>query len=162
MLCDGREPTLKNILILDEGFPMISTAILAPIVALLLLSTVMWAWMYITRIPAVRKAGIKLDPQLPKGEQMGQLPANVRWKADNYNHLLEQPTLFYAVAFTLALLSVGEGLNLTLAWIYVGLRIVHSLQQSLWNKIEVRFVIFLLSWLVLATLIIRAAMVVWG
>lgn len=141
---------------------MISTAILAPIVALLLLSTVMWAWMYITRIPAVRKAGIKLDPQLPKGEQMGQLPANVRWKADNYNHLLEQPTLFYAVAFTLALLSVGEGLNLTLAWIYVGLRIVHSLQQSLWNKIEVRFVIFLLSWLVLATLIIRAAMVVWG
>lgn len=141
---------------------MISTAILAPIVALLLLSTVMWGWMYITRIPAVLKAGIKLDPQLPKGEQMGQLPANVRWKADNYNHLLEQPTLFYAVAFTLALLSAGEGLNLILAWIYVGLRIVHSLQQSLWNKIEVRFVIFLLSWLVLATLIIRAAMVVWG
>ena len=93
---------------------------------------------------------------------MSQLPAPVRWKADNYNHLLEQPTLFYAVAFTLALLGAGDGLNLTLAWIYVGLRILHSLQQSLWNKIEARFIIFLLSSFVLAALIIRAAMTVWG
>jgi hypothetical protein len=162
MLCSGGTLALKNTPNLAEEFPMINTAILSPVVALLLLSTVMWAWMYITRIPAVQKAGMKLDPELPKGEQMGQLPAKVRWKADNYNHLLEQPTLFYAVAFTLALLGAGEGLNLTLAWIYVGLRIVHSLQQSLWNKIEVRFVIFLLSWFVLATLIVRAAMVVWG
>jgi hypothetical protein len=138
-----------------------STEILAPVTALLLLSSAMWVWMYITRIPAIRKAGIKLDPSLPKGQQMAELPASVRWKADNYNHLLEQPTLFYAVCLTLALLGAGEGLNATLAWWYVGLRFVHSLHQALWNKIEVRFVLFALSSLVLITLILRAAMQVW-
>jgi hypothetical protein len=138
-----------------------STAILAPVTALLILSCIMWAWMYITRIPAVSKAGMKLDPNLPKGVQMAELPARVRWKADNYNHLLEQPTLFYAVAFTLALLGAGDGLNLTLAWAYVALRVVHSLHQALWNKIEIRFVLFLLSSLVLVALVIRAALLVW-
>lgn len=138
-----------------------STEILAPVTALLLLTSAVWAWMYITRIPAIRKAGMKLDPNLPKGQQMSELPARVRWKADNYNHLLEQPTMFYAVTLTLALLGAGEGLNLTLAWCYVGLRIVHSLQQTLWNKIEVRFLLFFLSSLVLIALILRAAMIVW-
>jgi hypothetical protein len=139
-----------------------STAILAPVTALLILSCIMWAWMYLTRIPAVRRAGMKLDPDIPKGVQMAELPARVRWKADNYNHLLEQPTLFYAVAFTLALLGAGEGLNLTLAWAYVVLRVAHSLHQALWNKIEIRFVLFLLSSLVLVALVARAAMLVWS
>ena len=93
---------------------------------------------------------------------MAELPARVRWKADNYNHLLEQPTLFYAVALTLALLGAGDGLNLTLAWCYVGLRIAHTLQQAMWNKIEVRFVLFFLSSLVLIALVCRAAMLVWA
>jgi hypothetical protein len=104
---------------------------------------------------------MKLDPNLPKGQQMSELPPSVRWKADNYNHLLEQPTLFYAVALTLALLGDGEGLNVTLAWCYVGLRVVHTLQQTLWNKIEVRFVLFFLSSLVLIALVLRTAMLIW-
>lgn len=139
-----------------------STDILAPVTALLLLTCVVWAWMYITRLPAVRNAGMKLDPYLPKGQQMSELPPRVRWKADNYNHLLEQPTLFYAVALTLALLGAGEGLNVTLAWCYVGLRVIHTLQQTLWNKIEVRFMLFFLSSLVLIALVLRAALVIWG
>ena len=102
---------------------------------------------------------MKLDPDLPKGVQMAELPPHVRWKADNYNHLLEQPTLFYAVAFTLALLGAGDGLNLTLAWAYVALRVVHSLHQALWNKIEIRFV---LSSVILVALVIRAALLVWA
>jgi hypothetical protein len=138
-----------------------TTDILAPVVALLLLTSAVWVWMYMTRLPAVRQAGMKMDPNLPKGRQMSELPARVRWKADNYNHLLEQPTMFYAVALTLALLGAGEGLNVTLAWCYVGLRVIHTLQQTLWNKIEVRFVLFSLSTLVLITLIIRAASVIW-
>jgi hypothetical protein len=139
-----------------------STEILSPVIALLLLTCVVWAWMYITRIPAIQKAGMKLDPDLPKGQQMAELPARVRWKADNYNHLLEQPTMFYAVALTLALLGAGDGLNATLAWCYVGLRVVHTLQQTLWNKIEVRFVLFFLSSLVLIALVLRAAQLIWG
>ena len=138
------------------------TAILAPVTALLVWTCVMWAWMYITRIPAIGKMGMKLDPDLPNGEQMSQLPARVRWKADNYNHLLEQPTVFYAVAFTLVLLGGGGGLNLTLGWLYVGIRIIHSLQQAMWNKIEVRFSLFFLSGLVLLVLILRAALMIWA
>lgn len=141
---------------------MISTAILEPVTALILLTCVMWIWMYATRLPAVRNAGMSLDPDLPNGVQMSELPAPVRWKADNYNHLLEQPTIFYATALTLALLGAGEGINLSLAWAYVGLRIVHSLHQSLWNKIELRFLIFSLSSLVLFALVIRTALAIWA
>lgn len=119
--------------------------ILAPVVALVAWSLVMWLWMYITRIPAIRRARLKLDPQAPRGEQMSTLPAAVRWKADNYNHLMEQPTIFYAIALSLALMGLGAGINLTLAWTYVGLRVVHSLVQVLINKIEVRFLLFVLS-----------------
>ncbi|MBK6510251.1 MAG: MAPEG family protein [Haliea sp.] len=139
----------------------VSTAILSPVVALLLLTSVVWAWMYATRIPAIGKLGMKLDANLPNGQQMSELPPRVRWKADNYNHLLQQPVMFYAIALTLALLGAGEGLNLTLAWWYVGLRVVHTLHQTLWNKIEIRFVLFSLSSLVLIALIVRAALLIW-
>ena len=140
----------------------VSTDILAPVVALLLLTAVAWFWMYATRLPAIAKMGMKMDPDLPKGQQMSELPPRVRWKADNYNHLLEQPTMFYAVALTLALLGAGEGLNVTLAWSYVVLRVIHTLHQTLWNKIEVRFMIFSISSLVLFVLVLRAAAVIWS
>jgi hypothetical protein len=146
----------------EEDVMPLSTDILAPVTALLLLTCVVWAWMYATRIPAIQKMGMKMDPDLPKGQQMSELPPHVRWKADNYNHLLEQPTLFYAVALTLALLGAGEGLNVTLAWCYVGLRVIHTLQQTLWNKIEVRFLLFSLSSLVLIAMVLRTAAVIWG
>jgi hypothetical protein len=133
------------------------TAIVAPVIALVLWTHVVWAWMYATRLPAIRKARLVLDPLAPRGEQMAKLPPRVRWKADNYNHLMEQPTIFYAVALSLALLGQGDGTNLTLAWIYVGLRVVHSLVQTLVNKIEVRFSVFLLSSLVLIALSVNAA-----
>ena len=133
--------------------------ILAPIVALVAWSMIMWTWMYATRLPAMFKAKMKSDPYAPRGEQMNQLPANVRWKADNYNHLMEQPTIFYAIALTLALMDAGSGVNLMLAWAYVGLRVVHSLVQAIVNKIELRFVIFVLSSLALIGLTFNAASV---
>ncbi len=133
--------------------------ILAPIVALVAWSMIMWTWMYITRIPAIQKMRMRLDPHAPRGEQMNSLPAQVRWKADNYNHLMEQPTIFYAIALALALMGEGDGINLTMAWAYVGLRVVHSLVQATWNKIEVRFGIFALSSLALIGLTFNAVMV---
>ena len=88
---------------------------------------------------------------------MATLPAPVRWKADNYNHLMEQPTLFYAIAITLALVD-PDATNRALAWAYVGLRVVHSLVQTLINKIEVRFAVFALSSIALIVLTARAAL----
>lgn len=131
--------------------------ILAAVVALVAWSMVMWTWMLATRIPAISRMRMRLDPNAPSGAQMATLPASVRWKADNYNHLMEQPTVFYAVALALALMGLGGGINLALAWAYVGLRVVHSLVQALINKIIWRFSVFVLSSLVLVALTFNAA-----
>lgn len=131
--------------------------ILAPVVALVAWTMVMWTWMYLTRIPAIVKMRMKMDPLAPRGQQMNLLPAQVRWKADNYNHLFEQPTIFFAAAIALALMEQGGGINLTIAWTYVGMRVVHSVHQATWNKIEVRFGLFALSSLVLMALIFNAS-----
>ena len=131
--------------------------ILGPVIALVAWSMLMWAWMYATRIPAIMKMKMRLDPMAPRGEQMSQLPAQVRWKADHYNHLMEQPTIFYAIALVLAVMHEGGGINLVLAWTYVGMRVVHSLVQAVVNKIEVRFALFFLSSLLLLPMIFNAA-----
>jgi hypothetical protein len=134
--------------------------ILAPLIALVLWSFVMWAWLYATRIPAMLKNKIVHDPRRPSEEFHARLPAQVRWKADNYNHLMEQPTLFYAVALTLAFIGAGAGLNGVLAWLYVGLRIAHSLVQATVNIVVLRFAIFMAASLVLLAMAVRAAIAV--
>src|SRR5688500_12306723 len=116
--------------------------ILTPVVMLAAWSMVIWAWMYVTRLPAIRRANMPLDSDAPRGEQMATLPPRVRWKAGNYNHVMEQPTVFYAIAITLALLGEGDGWAMRLVWTYVALRAVHSFVQVLWNRIEGRFSIF--------------------
>jgi hypothetical protein len=130
-------------------------ALLQPAVALAAWTFVMWAWMYVTRIPAIQRAGMKLDATVPRGEQMATLPPEVRWKADNYNHLFEQPTIFYPIVIIAALLPARGTADLALAWTYVGLRVVHSVFQATINKIEARFALFFLSSLVLLALVIR-------
>ena len=138
----------------------IDTSILAPVITLIAWSLVMWIWMYATRIPAMQKMKMTPDSEAPNGQQMSQLPADVRWKADNYTHLMEQPTIFYALAISLALLGEGDGINLMLAWGYVGLRVLHSLVQALGNKILVRFGVFVLASLVLFAMTFHALMAV--
>jgi hypothetical protein len=134
--------------------------ILKPVAILALWTMVMWVWMYITRIPAMNAA--KVDPdELVKqgGKSLDELlPAKAQWKAQNYNHLHEAPTVFYAVALALALMGEGNGLNATLAWAYVGLRIVHSIFQATINKVMIRFLIFALSSLVLMALVLHTVM----
>lgn len=137
-----------------------SQTILQPVVALLAWSMVMWAWLYATRIPAIVKGKVAMDPAMTTADLNAHLPASVRWKADNYNHLMEQPTLFYAVALTLALLDQGHGLNTAIAWGYVGLRVIHSLVQALTNIIMVRFLVFMASSVVLLALVVHAALAV--
>ncbi len=137
--------------------------ILQPVVALAIWTMIMWAWMYATRIPAMSKSQAIEDPTKlvgTTGSQLRkQLPDRVNWKADNYNHLHEQPTVFYAVALVLAVTEQGDGMNALLAWIYVGLRVAHSLVQATANKVMVRFVLFALSSVVLIALIFHATMV---
>ena len=141
---------------------MNSPAILQPAVALMAWTMVMWLWMYVTRIPAMNAA--KLDPdslaQDPTRTLDDILPAQVQWKAHNYNHLHEAPTLFYAVCLVLAVAGQGNGMSAQVAWIYVGLRVAHSIVQVTVNKVMARFVLFALSSIALIALIYHAARVV--
>ncbi len=137
--------------------------ILQPVVLLAAWTMLVWLWMYATRLPAMGKVdGLDASGMVGgKGSDLdGVLPAKTQWIAHNYNHLHENPTIFYAVALVLAFVGAGDGFNATLAWVYVVLRIVHSLVQILWNRVMVRFLIFLLSGIVLIMLTAHAAMVV--
>lgn len=143
-------------------------AILGPVVALAAWTMVMWVWMYATRIPAMNRAGIDgvtmvgstgrslRDDLVAKGE------TRASWVADNYNHLHEAPTVFYAICLVLAMIGQGDNLNATIAWAYVGLRVAHSLLQVLSNRVVIRFGLFALSSLALIALVLHASLALWA
>ena len=138
---------------------MAQHGLVAPILALVLWTLVIWIWMYATRIPAMQTAKIDLEEAARK--RVLELPPEVMWVSDNYNHLMEQPTIFYAAAFAAQLAGQADATNVALAWTYVGLRIVHSLVQCTVNRIMVRFTVFALSTIALAVMAVRTALAVY-
>ena len=139
---------------------MIGMDILQPVVALTAWTMVMWVWMYATRLPAM--VALNVDPDSlardPEARLDKLLAPQVQWKAHNYNHLHEAPTVFYAVAIVLAIIGQGDGLGAQLGWAYVVLRVIHSLVQATVNKVTVRFAVFVVSSLLLVALIVHAAL----
>jgi hypothetical protein len=131
---------------------------LLPIIILVLWTLVMMLWMYATRLPAMRAAGISFKGLVGgRGADLDKIvPAPIQWKAHNYNHLMEQPTLFYAVCLVMAVAGLGHGLDVALAWAYVGLRVAHSLVQATVNIVRYRFLLFVSASLVLIVLALRA------
>jgi hypothetical protein len=129
--------------------------ILLPVLALVLWTLIQQAWMVIARIPAMNAA--KMDPQEGQrtDELASKLPREVQFKADNYNHLMEQPTIFYATALALAIAGHGDGLNLWMAWSYAGLRVAHSIVQSTSNVVMIRFLIFALATVALVVMAVN-------
>jgi hypothetical protein len=132
-----------------------TTEFLMPVLTLVAWTLVMWVWMYATRIPAMKAAGIDPQDAAYPGTWAHRLRPGVRSVADNYNHLHEQPTIFYAVMFFAVLTGGGDATSLRLAWAYVLLRVVHSLVQATINRVIVRFSIFALATLALATITAR-------
>lgn len=136
--------------------------ILQPAAVLIAWTLVMLGWMLATRLPALRAAGIRMGSLVgtKAADADRSLPASAQWKAHNYNHLLEQPTLFYAVCGLLALAGAGDATGaIALAWAYVVLRVAHSLVQATVNRVKPRFILFMASsaCLVLLTLLALAA-----
>jgi hypothetical protein len=134
-----------------------STEILSPVLALIGWTFVMWFWLYATRLPAMRAA--RIDPaRIKRKSDLDPLPVAVQQVADNYNHLHEQPTIFYALIFYSYLTGAVDGLNIGLAWAYVVFRIVHSLIQCTVNFVPVRFMVFSAGSLVLMAIAARAVL----
>lgn len=136
--------------------------ILKPVVVLIAWTLAMLVWMLATRLPAMAKAGIRMRALVgSKGADADRsLPPEAQWKAHNYNHLMEQPTLFYAVCLVIALTGTGDGANALIAWCYVVLRIAHSLVQATVNRVRPRFILFALSSAALFALTLHAGMAV--
>ena len=127
---------------------------LTPVLALISWTFVIWGWMYATRIPAMQRAG--LNPRrIKRKDELDVLPVAVKQIADNYNHLHEQPTIFYALMFFAAMTGGADGFALRLAWIYVVLRVVHSLVQATVNKVLVRFLVFSAATIALLVFTVR-------
>jgi hypothetical protein len=127
---------------------------------MLLLTLVMAIWMYLTRVSAMKR--LRIHPQ--KGQDTSKLkdllPDEVTRISNNYNHLFEQPTVFYAVVLVIALLGHVDQVHIICAWVYTGLRIVHSLIQATVDKVYARFIVFVLSWIVLAVILIRESITI--
>jgi hypothetical protein len=136
--------------------------ILKPVVVLIAWTLVMLVWMVLTRLPAMKASGVDITTLVgtKAADADGRLPPNVQWKAHNHNHLMEQPTLFYAVCGVIALTGTGNGANAWIAWAYVVLRIAHSIWQATVNKVSVRFALFFGASLALMALTLHAAMAV--
>lgn len=136
--------------------------ILKPVVVLIAWTLVMLVWMLSTRLPAMRASGVDITKLVgtKAADADGRLPPKIQWVAHNHNHLMEQPTLFYAVCGVIALTGTGDGVNAWIAWAYVALRIAHSVWQATVNKVSVRFLLFLGASLALIALTLHAAMAV--
>ena len=136
--------------------------ILRPMVVLIAWTLVMLGWTLATRLPAMKAAGVDMGKLVgtKAADADRALPPHIQWKAHNHNHLMEQPTLFYAVCAVLALSGTGNGINAWIAWAYVALRIAHSLVQAISNRVRARFLLFMLSSLMLVALTLHAALAV--
>jgi hypothetical protein len=144
--------------------PQSLSNMMTPVLALVVWTMVILVWLYLRRIPAMRKAGI--DPAKVKGSEsyasMPPLNPKAVWVSDNYNHLHEQPVIFYALCVYTHLVGVWDGLNVGLAWGYVAIRIVHSLIQVTTNFVPLRFAVFNLGSIVLAIIALRNVLGLFG
>jgi hypothetical protein len=133
--------------------------LIAPVVALVAWSLVMLVWTAVARRAAFKRKGITLGT-IPAGSRGSALDNagedQAQWKSHNYNHLMEQPTIFYAIVFALILMNMDLEINVWLAWAYVALRIVHSIVQSTINIVKYRATLFGLSTLCLLGLTVHA------
>lgn len=134
--------------------------LLAPAAVLAAWTLLMLVWTAATRFPAMKRAGIDLKNAARGGRGQnleGVIDESASWKSHNYSHLVEQPTVFYAVVLILAVVGPHPH-DVLFAWIYVALRIAHSLWQALVNVVAVRFLLFSLATLALVVLTIHAVM----
>ena len=135
-------------------------SLIAPMVALVAWTIVVLFWAIIRIQTAARSSDAKVDVnKLPRGTRgrdvEEHLPREASWPRHNYEHLVEQPTLFYAVMAALALMHADHSINVWLAWGYVAFRIVHSFQQ-IFGK--VRAIGFVGSTLCLIGLVLHAGL----
>jgi hypothetical protein len=136
---------------------MKQSAIFAPFFSMMLLTLVVWFYMYSRRIPFIQKS--KINPNNLTPAELARIsPPAVSNPSDNLKNLLELPTLFYALALYLYITNTFDGIFLVAAWIFAAFRILHSAVHCTINIVILRFWLYAISTLALWFMVIRAAM----
>jgi hypothetical protein len=131
-----------------------AVSILHAVLGMGLLSLVMAGWMGGTRLPAMRRAGLRLQDAAHTVDLQARLPSAARRVSDNYNHLFEAPTVFYAVALVVVVAGIASPLYAACAWAFLAFRVLHSLVQATANLVPLRLLLFVLSWVALVPMIV--------
>jgi hypothetical protein len=128
--------------------------LLQPVLAMVVLHAAVAGWMLITRLTAMNQAGMSLEAARHTAE-LQQLPDPARQVADNYNHLFELPTLFYALVFYIWAMGHADLIHVACAWCFFGSRVIHSIVQGTVNRVSIRFPIFAVGWALIITMMVR-------
>ena len=130
-------------------------SILRALFGMALLTLIMAAWMTAVRLPAMRRAGVTLQDAAHVRDMAPRLPSSARRVADNYSHLFEAPTLFYATALTIVVAGLADPVYAGCAWAFLAFRALHSVVQATVNRVWIRATLYTLSWMPLAVMILR-------
>lgn len=130
------------------------TAILIPMLCLVGLTFLTLWLMYFTRIGYMRRNRIGAQ-RLQDRNAAREVLVPVAAPSDHFNNLLELPLLFYFAVILIWLLNLTDGFYLVLAWLFVALRLVHSLIHLTYNRVMHRFIAFCAGALVLTLLWLR-------
>jgi hypothetical protein len=137
---------------------MNQTAIFAPFLTTMLLTLIVWFYMYSKRIPLIQKS--KIDPNALTASELARIsPPSVSNPSDNLKNLFELPTLFYGLMLYLFVARQVDQTYLIAAWLFAGFRVLHSAVHCTVNIVMLRFWLYCISALALWFMVLRAA---WG
>lgn len=129
--------------------------IFIPFVGTMLLTMLVWFYMYARRLPFMAASGMLAQRQITPEELARRSPAAVALPSDNLKNLFEMPTIFYAVVLCLAATQRVDELYMVAAWTFFVLRVAHSLVHCTFNYIPLRFLVYVASALALWFMVIR-------
>ena len=137
---------------------MAQSTIFGPFFAMILLTLAVWVYMYVRRLHFI--ASNRIDSQdLAQPGRLQQLqPAAVATPSDNLRNLFEIPVLFYALVLYLFVTGQVDSLYVSTAWVFVTFRVLHSVVHSTFNRVALRFGLYMVSTVALWLIAIRAAL----
>ena len=132
--------------------------ILLPMLAMIILTAAVSMLLLATRLPLIIRHFGHLQGAMHSDELRPKLSPRMRFITDNYNHLFEQPVLFYALVVYLHLSETIDELQIQMAWLYVASRAIHSLIHLTNNNVSARALAFVISMIILIVMIFRAGL----
>lgn len=136
--------------------------ILQPVVALMLLTGIVWVVLFAKRIPAMKKARLPTQTWTTPDKVVELLPEAISYPANNLKNLFELPVVFYALCIVLFVTDRVDSVYVSAAWGFVAFRAVHSLIHCTFNHVMTRFLCYLVASLILWFMVVRAAFGLFG